>query len=174
MGVRAWPWGTKLAELGSSPMMKRDAEGNRVPVERAWHVALQANRESIRKHGIDHKIMGSGSLHLFEDNVDAYGFVPRKGNYVYLDRESAELDARPGVHDIWEVNIPESRRNAFHHDRGLPPGTSGQSPRKIPKRDLTLMPVEGPIAPEDQEKYGKRIEQAKRRLEHLSKDQFNA
>ena len=168
MGIRAYRWGTKIAERGSTPVRVRVGD-EYVPAEKGYHVALSANRESILKHGIDYRTGETGSRHVFEDYVDAYGFIPRKGNYIWLNKDDALGIAKPGIHDIWEVAIPESRRDKFFYDRSVGGGQAAQSPTKIPKRDLTLHMVEGPINPEHMKRFGPLIERAKNRL---SEQQF--
>lgn len=151
--------------LGSSPIHISDYFGeNRRLARKGWHVALRESRESIEKNGIDYKVVGSGSLAAFSDNVDMFGRRPRKGNYIFLHQEDAESTAKAGIHDIWEVDIPEERQHLFHHDRGLGPNYSGMSPRKIPTKYLTRITPEGPPNPEELEKFQKSIDYIRRTL----------
>lgn len=106
------------------------------PPSKLWHVASVNNRESIQQHGINYNIKGSGSLDVFKDNIDVDGNIPRAGNYFFREETEALHYAEPGKHDIWEVNIPESRQHLFHRDVGLP--GSAYSPRPVPKKHLNL------------------------------------
>lgn len=162
------------APRGESPVYISDNGENRRQAEKGWHVALQASRESIEKHGIDYRIMGSGGLHLFSDNRDMFGFTPRKGNYIFLHQEDAESMAKPGIHDVWEVAIPESRRNKFFHDIGLGPNYSAQTPTRIPRTHINMLPPkQGPPNPEHVERFSSKIEAVTDHLRNLNKGQFS-
>lgn len=163
----------EITPLGASPIHISDPNSfgeNRRLARKGWHVSLRVSRESIEKNGIDHKIIGSGGTNVFSDNRDQVGRRPRQGNYIFLHEQDALDFAEPGIHDIWEVDIPEERQHMFFHDRGLGPNYSGQSPRKIPKKSLTLLHLEGPPSPEASEKFNKKINYVNRLLNN---GQFN-
>lgn len=120
--------------------------------DKLYHVASSAVRDSIQLNGIDHKVGTSGSRSVFSDNVTTYGDIPRIGNYLFRDIDEATEHAKPGVHDIWEVSVPEERKSMYHTDTGLPRGMGAYTPRKISKKYLNLIQLPGPPAPVEEPK----------------------